>query len=346
MVPSAYRVPRSTVDDFFIMGEPEPSVSMGSAQVVSVDGETMTVQIGDETISGVVFQGDPPDVGDYVEVQSRDDLMVVPDDPANNPDTFIEGISTTSAHIVSEDDPGAMPDQTLNVGGSMLGTDAWVFLPGDDPAWQRTVDPTGTGMEVTHDGTADTGPGTLWSTLPFDATPGCVLHLTITGSWLNLSTVTIQPVVAYGPQTSADDPMPGDGTQVLPAPSSWLLDTANETYSVDITVPSTITTVTDGEVATGRARLGLTVTITSPAAALDADFLLAELTTLICSSMDWPIGSVWFDPDAHTGGLVTVGGGDQDTSTTTSGLPANGVLLPGAGASRRPSSPAPPTRAG
>jgi hypothetical protein len=92
----AYRVPRSRVDERFDRSSPLPSVRVGAGEVVSVsaDGETMTVSLGGEEISGVaarsgdeggedvsgvVALGCPPDVGDWVEVQQRGNLLVSPE---------------------------------------------------------------------------------------------------------------------------------------------------------------------------------------------------------------------------------------------------------------------------
>jgi hypothetical protein len=91
-----YRVPRSRVDERFDRSSPLPSVRVGAGEVVSVsaDGETMTVRLGGEEVSGlavrsgdedgedvsgVVALGCPPDVGDWVEVQQRGNLLVSPE---------------------------------------------------------------------------------------------------------------------------------------------------------------------------------------------------------------------------------------------------------------------------
>jgi hypothetical protein len=88
-----YRVPRSRVDERFNRSSPLPSVRVGAGEVVSVsaDGETMTVRLGGEEmvarsgdedgeeVSGVVALGCPPDVGDWVEVQQRGNLLVSPE---------------------------------------------------------------------------------------------------------------------------------------------------------------------------------------------------------------------------------------------------------------------------
>lgn len=312
---SAYRVPRSHVDELYVRGEPLPSLSIGAAQVVSVEGETCTVLVGDETITGVVFLGDPPAVGDYVELESRADLIVIPDDTGGIPtDTFIEGISTTAAHIVSEDDPGTLPDETVHIAGSMRDLASWSFLAPDDPAWTRTLDPAGAGLHISHDHTLGTTAGTLWSSLPFDVLPGDVLHVTLASSWLSLSTLTVTPVVAWSVESEGDDPLPGVDTEVDTYPPGWLIDSAGELSLQDVTVPDTITTVTDGTVAPARARFGLLFTITTPGTGVDVDLLLAE-TQLVRSSKAWPIGSIWFDPDANTGGLNTLPVAPQESST-------------------------------
>jgi hypothetical protein len=84
------------VDERFNRSSPLPSVRVGAGEVVSVsaDGETMTVRLGGEEISGVaarsgdedgenvhgvVALGCPPDVGDWVEVEQRGNLLVSPE---------------------------------------------------------------------------------------------------------------------------------------------------------------------------------------------------------------------------------------------------------------------------
>lgn len=141
---SAYRVPRSHVDDFFERGETLAPSRTSAAIVVSVDGASCTVQIGDDIISGVLYLGDPPRVGDVVDLEARGDLMVIP--ATADLDTFLEGAETDAQHIVSDEDPGKPPDVVINVGGSMRDLDAWQFLGTDQQKWIRELNASGQGM--------------------------------------------------------------------------------------------------------------------------------------------------------------------------------------------------------
>jgi hypothetical protein len=87
---TTYRVPRSRVDDLFDKGSPLPFVQVGAAEVlaVSANGEEITVDFGDEEVGGIAVLGCPPDVGDWVEIEARGDLLVTPD---TGGETSIEG---------------------------------------------------------------------------------------------------------------------------------------------------------------------------------------------------------------------------------------------------------------
>lgn len=76
-----YRVQRSRLDDVFDKDEPLPYLKVGGGEVTAVagDGETCTVDFGDEEVAGIVVLGTAPAVGDWVEVTSRGNLMVVTD---------------------------------------------------------------------------------------------------------------------------------------------------------------------------------------------------------------------------------------------------------------------------
>lgn len=129
---SAYRVPRSRVDDFYERGVRTEPTRAGAAQVVSVDGETMTVLIGDEAVSGVVIMGDAPAVGDGVELETRGDLLVGLAD-----DFPYDGIVDAAPNLVASSLPGAPPDEAVNIGGSMKDIASWYFVDPDTANWTR-----------------------------------------------------------------------------------------------------------------------------------------------------------------------------------------------------------------
>lgn len=74
------RVARDRRDDRYDAGLPAPPKRAESGYVVSIqdDTDTVTVDILDEQLTGVVPLGDMPPVGAVVEVESRGDLLVIP----------------------------------------------------------------------------------------------------------------------------------------------------------------------------------------------------------------------------------------------------------------------------
>lgn len=109
-----YRVPRSKIDERFPRSDPLSDVKVGSGEVVSVaaDGETMTVNLDDETVSGVVPLGCPPEVGDWVEVHQRGDLLVSPE-AASDWWTASGGNGFGGFVYVQPDEPLLVPVGTL-----------------------------------------------------------------------------------------------------------------------------------------------------------------------------------------------------------------------------------------
>jgi hypothetical protein len=128
-----YRVPRSVVDTLYSASEDSPAIRIGSGFVVSIDGDTCTVLIGDDEIPGVVWLGVVPKVGDLVEVWQQDDLLTIPADI----DAYLEGMEEIVAHIVSDDDPGKPSSEEWNVAGSMRDPDFWYFNAGVSGLWQK-----------------------------------------------------------------------------------------------------------------------------------------------------------------------------------------------------------------
>lgn len=143
---SAYRVPRTRVDDYYVRGVQVEPVRSGTGVIVSVDGETCTVLIGDEEVSGVVHLGDPPIVGDAYELELRGDLLVIlPDD--YDYDAYLEGGTTEAQHVVSDTQPTAPDPVELNVAGSMRSLDSWTFDV-NAHGWKRTLDASGVGVRA------------------------------------------------------------------------------------------------------------------------------------------------------------------------------------------------------
>lgn len=326
---SPYRVPRSPVDDYYIKGTPLPASQIGTGIVVSVDGDTLTVLVGDEELDGVLFQGDPPEDGESVEVETRGDLTLV---PVSN-DTFRIGLEDDAEHIVSDEDPGLPPPQVINVGGSMKDLDAWQMYGTDLLGW--TTEVTASGIRVHQNPTTtwdtidpattwdtlaatpaitwdtmrvDDNAATLWSTLPFEVEPGDQLEVTFTLAELVPST-TAQLVLLYSPIEDST-PLPTDDVAILDYPPLVLVE-ASTTLTTTVTVPDTITTST-GDNPPRTAKIGILLTGDG-----DSDLLIgsASLTQL---STGWPLGSLWMDPDAESGGLITAA---SATVATGGGVP-------------------------
>jgi hypothetical protein len=148
----AYRVPRSRLDEVFNNSDPLPPVRVGSAEVISVEGDTATVLISDEIVSGIVYQGDPPEEGEWIQIESHGDLMTSP--PVFDVDRFLEGDSSVAPHIVDDSDPGMPEAVEVQIAGSMRELEAWNFIDPDIPAWQKTALTAGVGLHITQGATA------------------------------------------------------------------------------------------------------------------------------------------------------------------------------------------------
>lgn len=148
---NAARVPRSRIDDRYDLGEPLPEIRVGAGQVVSIDGVSATVLMFGEEIPGVVWFGEnPPTVGSTVAVESRGDLLIIPD-------TFETGTSYDAAHVVSETFPNEGPGPIeVNVGGSMRDVGSWSFDV-NAHGWRSELSTTDVGIRAWQ------APGTLQS---------------------------------------------------------------------------------------------------------------------------------------------------------------------------------------
>lgn len=293
---AAYRVPRSTLDDNYIRGESLPSSAIGTAIVVSVDGATVTVRIGDEVISGVVYLCDPPAVGDVVDLEARGDLIVIP--CTGDLDTFLDDMEIQAQHIVSDDDPGKPPPVILNLGGSMKDLDAWQFLGTETAIWTRDLDPSGLGIVATEVPASAGNNATLWSDVDIEVDPGDVIQVDAHFTEL-VTDVTVQTVLMYSPDEDAD-PFPGDPDVVLVAYGTPVSVAATDTaLSVAITVPPTLTFAVSGTMRPRTAKLGLALVGDG-----DSSVLISSLSA-VQTLFSWPLGSLWMDTDADSGGLTT-----------------------------------------
>ena len=161
-------------------------------------------------------------------------------------------------------------------------------------------------------------------------------------------------VFVYEGANGPNPVVPNDGSEYADADATWIRQTAHVIYSSDSPVTFTVDqgdgaqlTFEEGApgeqvelVSTGGGILtwaGLfaspaditihewwieTVTIGGGGGGSDTvDLLLTEADLSRHEVTGWPIGSIWFDPDAETGGLTTASAADQDTDTVTT-LPA------------------------
>lgn len=311
---AAYRVPRSEIDADFERGENLAPLRIGTAVVVSVDGPTCTVQVGDEIIGGVLYLGNPPRVGDVVDLESRGDLMVIL--ATADLDTFLEGMEDDAEHIVSDEDPGKAPDQDVNVGGSMRDLDAWEFLGVDTASWVRELNDSGQGLRCYQPPGATQPSGTLWSAEAFEVEAGDIVN--IEGHFADLVPVTtVQAVLLYAAVEDADY-TPADPDTVVTAQGSAVTVSGTDTVlALQVTIPETVTFPVSGAVEPRTAKLGFMLTG-------DGDSqIVVTAARLTVTPHGWPLGSLWMNPDADVGGVATF----TDTGTG----PNTPITLPNAG---------------
>jgi hypothetical protein len=259
MSSSAYRVPRSPADQLYDKGPPPPPTRMGSGDVLSVEAESVTVQMHGTTISGVAVQGDMPGVGDQIDVWSQDDLLYTPGDGSSS------SAATEDLHIVSTRRPGTGSATDLNIAGSFR-DDSWFFEETDLPEWDSAAREDGTGLEVTLDGTVDQV-GILWSDGPCDVRPGDELVFTVAATYLAGTIATMQTMYCWGEEDT--DPLPSPTTAVLSYSPAVDVDGVGEEMESTVTVPSTVTTADASVIVPLRARVGIrfTANVVNPYAA-------------------------------------------------------------------------------
>jgi hypothetical protein len=72
------RIPRDRRDDRYDAQGLMPRKAAGAGYVTSVQDDTVTVNVTDQDVSGVIFLHDKPPVGSIVEIETRGDLTVIP----------------------------------------------------------------------------------------------------------------------------------------------------------------------------------------------------------------------------------------------------------------------------
>jgi len=305
---NAYRVPRSEVDNLFVRGEPMPETRASVGVVVSVDSaDTCTVMVDDELVVGVPWLGSvAPTVDDIIEVEQRGDLMVVP--AANDINTFVEGMSDTAEHIVSDEDPGVPAPIQINVGGSMRSVDAWAFTAAEATKWARELNESGQGMRC-YQVTAPAGnDAVLWSEQSFEIKPSDQIDVQAT-FYSQVPSITAAVVLLYGSVEGAN-PSPGEATTVETVGAA-----VSVTGSPEAQTMLSRTVYVGGAVAfpagtaqPRTAKVGLKLTGDGDSA------LVVTSATVTVASRAWPLGSLWMDPDAEDPAPITVATSAQGTA--------------------------------
>lgn len=222
------RVPRSRRDDRYPKGHPLCPKRGGIGIVMSREGDTCTVLIIDELITGCLPLTSMPPVGAIVEVEARCELMVILD--------WSDGV----------------PQPVLG---------EWYFTPAESPGWaeaDKTDAPMGVGLEVTN--LAPEGSGILWNRADFDVKPDDTLTFTMLASQLVPSIVaTVQLVFCWA--VYGDDPQPSNG-EVVAYGSPLTVDAEVLEFSGSAVVPADFDKPPGGgsRSPTGRARVGLKYT--------------------------------------------------------------------------------------
>jgi hypothetical protein len=171
---------------------------------------------------------------------------------------------------------------------------------------------------------------TLWSEEFFEVNPGDTIGFA--ADLLELANApTAQLVVSYG---SADDsyPPPTDPATVTVTMGAAVTITGTSDIIVSRTtvVPGTVTFPGPGAAEPKTARLGIKLTGN---AAGTAQCLVAK-TTATLTPKGWPLGSLWMDPDAQIGGLVTVVDNAESVNLNSNDLPSTTADTPIPGAKK------------
>lgn len=312
---SSRRVPRSRLDALYQPGHLLPALKIATGVVASIDSEeTCTVLMADDEVPGVVFLGRPPDIDELVEVEVRGDLLVIRTPAETN--SFVQGQTVEAAHIVSSDTPANPDPIEIAIGASMRDLSAWYFVPPDSTIWTASLDPAGVGIRCTQSGS---GPGTLWSdtTFPVDVDDTLTVQF---GLLQNGGTPATAQVCFCFDAADDGDALPGGDVQTLLFDVPLTVTGGPLQMTVTVDIPDAITTPTTGATLPRLARLGLLLTGDGTA---DLTLTAAEL---IRNPGAWPLGSVWFDPDADSGAVVTGRAPAQNSTSTL--LPYTGSFQP------------------
>lgn len=220
------RVPRSRRDDRFVMAHPLCPKLGGVGIVSSRQGDTVTVLISDEEITGVIPLTSIPPVGAIVEVESRCDLMVILDWQA-----------------------GDLPQPQLG---------EWYFTASESPGWSEgeSDSPVGAGERVTNPAPIE-GPGILWNTLELRVRPGDTLTFAALLSKMEPSDTIAATLVMMWTEYGAD-PQPSNG-EIVAYGATVLVGSEAVEFSASVVVPADYDIPPGGgsRRATGQARLGI-----------------------------------------------------------------------------------------
>lgn len=226
-------VPRSPIDDYYTPSQPSPYVSKDVGTVVSIEGDTATVDIDGELISGIVLLNGEVGEGDDIQIEKRNDLWVTYDTKDNQINAPVAGNA-----IVSDSTPSSEPVTNVNLGGSMRDSDMW-FQPGAerwDEDWAEAE------VALTQVNESD-WTLVLASTEVFDVQPGDVIYAG--GEYRRVSSPPqTARVMLYVSSKGEDESavLPGDPYTVeIEVVADPATDFNFRTLFDNITIPSTIT---------------------------------------------------------------------------------------------------------
>lgn len=220
------RVPRSRLDDHLVKGHPLCPKRGGVGIVMSREGDTATVLINEELISGCIPLAGMPQVNAIVEVEARCDLMVILDSTEGEP---------------------AQPH---------LGE--WYFDAVESPGWSEddSDSPVGMGERVSNPDPVESA-GVLWNTMELRVHPGDVLTFTMLLSMLEGSSPTTATMVMLWAEYGTD-PQPSNG-EIVAYGDPVLVNTEAVEFTATAVVPADFDIPPGGgsRAPTGQARLGI-----------------------------------------------------------------------------------------
>jgi hypothetical protein len=218
------RVPRSRRDDKFHKSHALAPKLGGIGIVMTREGETCTVLISEEMISGCIPLTSMPPIGAIVEVESRGDLMVILD--------WSDG---TAQPVLGE----------------------WYFTAAESPGWTEGPSDSVVGMGQHVGAAAPDGPGILWNIKDFPVHAGDTLAFSMLVSKLDGTDTTVQLVMLWAEH--GVDPQPSNGETVAYG-SAVTVDAELMEFSATATVPGSFDKPGGGTGTPGQARIGLLYT--------------------------------------------------------------------------------------